>query len=464
MTKKLWGARFQKGTSKVADRFTSSISFDKKLALYDIKASIAHAKMLGKCSIISKSESKEIVYGLESLLAGLHAGKFKFDERAEDIHTNIQNALQKKIGKLADKLHTARSRNDQVTVDMRMYCKDIIDALIYEIVLLEKEILKFAKENLDCIIPAYTHLQPAQAVLLAHYLLAYVEMLERDKERLINAKKAADILPLGSCALAGTGLPIDRFFVAKELGFSQVSENSIDAVSDRDYLLELLFALSLVSLHLSRMAEDLIIWSTKEFDFIEIDWSLCTGSSIMPHKKNPDCLELVRGTTGRIQADLSSVLIMLKGLPLSYNRDMQLDKEPLFDSVERIDQMLEVFQELFRALKVNKAKIEEKLDDEALYSVDIMEYLINKGLSYRVAHDTVGKIVKLTLDKEKKISELSILELKKFSKVFDNSVYGLLNAKVSVNRKTSFGGTAKKNVYNALKRLEKQIFLKKTYA
>ncbi|MEW6008129.1 MAG: argininosuccinate lyase [Candidatus Omnitrophota bacterium] len=462
--KKLWGTRFEKGTSKAADRFTSSISFDKKLGVYDIKASIAHAKMLGKCSIISKLESKKITSGLENLLSDIHCGKFKFDERAEDIHTNIQNALQKKIGKLADKLHTARSRNDLVAADMRMYSKDIIDALIYEIVLLEKEILKFAKENLDCIIPAYTHLQPAQAVLLAHYLLAYLEMLERDKTRLINAKKTADYLPLGSCALAGTGLPIDRFFLAKELKFKNVSENSIDAVSDRDFLLELLFALSILSLHLSRIAEDLIIWSTKEFDFIEIDWSLCTGSSIMPHKKNPDCLELVRGTTGRIQADLSSVLIMLKGLPLSYNRDMQLDKEPLFDSVERIDQMLGVFQELFRALKVNKSKIAEKLEDESLYSVDIMEYLINKGLSYRVAHDTVGKIVKSTLDKGKKISELSLSELKKFSKVFDSSLYRLLNAKTSINLKRSFGGTAKKNVLNAIKAMEKQIFLKRTYA
>ena len=266
---------------------------------------------------------------------------------------------------------------------------------------------------------------------------------------------------LGSCALAGTGLPIDRFFVAKELGFSQVSENSIDAVSDRDFLVELLFDLTMLSVHLSRVAEDLILWSTKEFDFVEIDWSLCTGSSIMPHIKNPDCLELARGTSGKIQSDLSAVLIMLKGLPLSYNRDMQLDKEPLFDAAERLDQMLEMFQELFRALKVNKGSLKDKLNDEALYSVDIMEYLIKKGLSYRASHDTVGKLVKATLDKGKKISELKISELKKFSKLFDAGVYKLLNPLVSVNRKISFGGTAKRNVSAALARIERKLNFKK---
>jgi argininosuccinate lyase len=457
MSKKLWGSRFKKGTSKIADLFTSSISFDKRLAVYDLKGSIAHAKMLGKCAIISKPESKRIVVGLEGLLAQLHAGTFKFDPQSEDIHTNIQNALAKKIGSLADKLHTARSRNDQVVLDMRMYSKDIVDALTYEIILLEKEIIKFAKDNINCIIPAYTHLQPAQPVLLAHYLLAYLEMLERDKARLASAKRSCDVMPLGSCALAGTGLPIDRFFVARELGFSQVSENSIDAVSDRDFLVELLFALSMLSLHLSRISEDFILWSTREFDFIEIDWSLCTGSSIMPHKKNPDCLELVRGTTGKIQSDLSAVLIMLKGLPLSYNRDMQLDKEPLFDAVERVDQMLEIFQELFRALKVNKRKIEEKLSDESLYAVDIMEYLIAKGLSYRASHDAVGKIVKSTLDKGKNIADMPVAQLKKFSKLFDNDVYKLLNAQTSVNRKKSFGGTAKVNVVAAIKRMQKKL-------
>lgn len=457
MAKKLWGARFKKSTSKIADKFTSSISFDKRLALYDIKGSIAHVKMLGKCKIISKADSKRIVSGLKALLTQLQAGKFRFDDTCEDIHTNITNALKKKIGKVSDKLHTARSRNDQVVLDIKMYCKDIIDDLRYEVVLLEKEILKFAKRNIDCILPAYTHLQPAQAVLLAHYMLAYLEMLERDKARLHTAKKLCDVMPLGSCALTGTSLPIDRIFVAKELGFSKVTENSIDTVSDRDFILDFLSALTILAIHLSRIAEDLILWSTKEFAFLDIDWALCTGSSIMPHKKNPDCLELLRGSSGKIQSDFSAVLIMLKGLPLSYNRDMQLDKEPLFDAVERIDGMLEIFQEIFKAIEVNKQSLIDKLKDESLYSVDIMEYLILKGLSYRVAHDTVGRLVKSTLDKGKKISGLTLKELKKFSKLFDSNVYKLLNAKTSVNRKTVYGGTAKKNVLKALKRMTSKI-------
>ncbi len=455
--KKLWGSRFKGATSKIADEFTSSISFDKRLAVYDIIGSIAHAQMLGKCAIIPKLESKKIVAGLEKLLARLESGTFKFDVQAEDVHTNIQNALKKEIGASADRLHTARSRNDQVALDIRMYCKDIIDSLAGQIVIIEKNIIAFAKKNSDYIIPAYTHLQPAQLVLLSHYMLAYLEMLERDKERLFIAKESCDVMPLGSCALAGTGLPIDRFFVAKKLGFKKVSDNSIDAVSDRDFILELLSALVILSIHLSRISEDLIIWSTKEFDLIDIDWSLCTGSSIMPHKKNPDCLELVRGSCGKIQSDLSAVLIMLKGLPLSYNRDMQLDKEPLFDAVERVDQMLGIFQEVFKAIKIKTGKLKEKLNDDSLFSVDIVEYLIAKGVSYRDAHDAVGKMVRDVLDKGKRISDLKVVELKKFSQAFENDLYNLLDPKVSVNRKKSFGGTAKINVLKALKKVEKRI-------
>ena len=457
MVKKLWGSRFKGGTSKVADEFTSSISFDKRLAVYDIIGSIAHAQMLGKCEIIPKPESKKIVAGLEKLLAKLKSGALKFDAHAEDVHTNIQNLLKKEIGASADRLHTARSRNDQIALDIRMYCKDIVDSLAQELNVVEKEIIAFAKKNSGYIIPAYTHLQPAQLVLLSHYMLAYLEMLERDKARFFNAKESCDVMPLGSCALAGTGLPIDRFFVAKKLGFKKVSHNSIDAVSDRDFILELLSALVILSIHLSRISEDLIIWSTKEFDLIDIDWSLCTGSSIMPHKKNPDCLELVRGSCGKIQSDLSAVLIMLKGLPLSYNRDMQLDKEPLFDAVERIGQMLAIFQEVFKAIKIKPGKLKEKLNDDSFFSVDIVEYLIAKGISYRDAHDAVGKMVRDVLDKGKRISDLTIDELKKFSKAFEDDLYDLLDPQVSINRKKSFGGTAKINVLKALRKIEERI-------
>ena len=461
MTKKLWGTRFTKKTSALTDKFTSSISYDKKLAKYDVLGSIAHARMLGKAKIIAASEAKLIVKGLNAILKEIKNAKFKFDYNAEDIHTNINNALKKKIGVVADKLHTARSRNDQVVLDIRMYCKDAIDDLIKSIVSLQKSIIEFAKNNSRIIIPAYTHLQIAQCVLLSHHLLAYVEMLERDKGRLSDTKKRTDCMPLGSGALSGTGLPIDREYVKNELGFSKITENSIDAISDRDFIVELLSDLAILSVHLSRIAEDLILWSTKEFNFIDIDFSFCTGSSIMPHKKNPDVLELIRGSVGKAVGDLSSVLILMKGLPLSYNRDLQLDKPPLFNSTETLMDILEIFIELFKNIKLNKEVIAKKIEDESLFSVDIVEYLVEKGLSYRQAHDITGRIVKDTLDKGIKISDLELKNLKKYSDKFDLKVKSILNAWASVSRKTSYGGTdprlVKKQIIKWKERLDARI-------
>ena len=461
MTKKLWGTRFTKKTSALTDKFTSSISYDKKLAKYDVLGSIAHARMLGKAKIIAASEAKLIVKGLNAILKEIKNAKFKFDYNAEDIHTNINNALKKKIGVVADKLHTARSRNDQVVLDIRMYCKDAIDDLIKSIVSLQKSIIEFAKNNSRIIIPAYTHLQIAQCVLLSHHLLAYVEMLERDKDRLSDTKKRTDCMPLGSGALSGTGLPIDREYVKNELGFSKITENSIDAISDRDFIVELLSDLAILSVHLSRIAEDLILWSTKEFNFIDIDFSFCTGSSIMPHKKNPDVLELIRASVGKAVGDLSSVLILMKGLPLSYNRDLQLDKPPLFNSTEALMDILEIFIELFKNIKLNKEVIAKKIEDESLFSVDIVEYLVEKGLSYRQAHDITGRIVKDTLDKGIKISDLELKNLKKYSDKFDLKVKSILNAWASVSRKTSYGGTdprlVKKQIIKWKERLDARI-------
>jgi argininosuccinate lyase len=461
MTKKLWGTRFTKKTSALTDKFTSSISYDKKLAKYDVLGSIAHARMLGKAKIIAASEAKLIVKGLNAILKEIKNAKFKFDYNAEDIHTNINNALKKKIGVVADKLHTARSRNDQVVLDIRMYCKDAIDDLIESIVSLQKSIIEFAKNNSRIIIPAYTHLQIAQCVLLSHHLLAYVEMLERDKDRLSDTKKRTDCMPLGSGALSGTGLPIDREYVKNELGFSKITENSIDAISDRDFIVELLSDLAILSVHLSRIAEDLILWSTKEFNFIDIDFSFCTGSSIMPHKKNPDVLELIRASVGKAVGDLSSVLILMKGLPLSYNRDLQLDKPPLFNSTEALMDILEIFIELFKNIKLNKEVIAKKIEDESLFSVDIVEYLVEKGLSYRQAHDITGRIVKDTLDKGIKISDLELKNLKKYSDKFDLKVKSILNAWASVSRKTSYGGTdprlVKKQIIKWKERLDARI-------
>ena len=457
MAKKLWGTRFSKKTSLLTDRFTSSISFDKRLAKYDVLGSIAHAKMLGKQGIIPKPDSASIVKGLNAIMQDLKNGKFKFDPGAEDIHSNIQEALLKKIGKAAFKLHTARSRNDQIALDVKMYVKEEIGNLDELIAQLQKAILRLAKNNSRVIMPGYTHLQVAQCVLLAHHLLAYIEGLERDKQRLADTKERLDFLPLGACAFSGTGLPIDRNYVAKELGFKNVTANSIDSVSDRDFIIEILAALSILSVHLSRMAEDLILWSTKEFSFIDIDFSFCTGSSIMPHKKNPDILELIRGSVGKIQGDLSNVLILMKGLPSSYNRDLQLDKPPLFDAVDTVKDILEIFIALFENIIIEKEAISSRLADEALFSVDVVEYLIKKGLSYREAHDTVGKMVRDCLDKGKKISSLSAGELKRYSPKLGLDVKKILNAWVSVNLKQSFGGTSPKLVARQIYKWQKRL-------
>ncbi len=441
MSKKLWGTRFAKKTHALTDKFTSSITFDKRLAQYDILGSIAHAKMLGKQKIISQKDSRQIVGGLNSILKDVTSGKFKFDPTAEDIHSNIQELLTKRIGEPAHKLHTARSRNDQIALDIRMYLKNEIDNLTEFISRLQKAILKFAGSNSNVIIPGYTHLQIAQCVLLAHHLLAYVEALERDKQRLLDAKARIDSMPLGACAFSGTGLNIDRDFVKKELKFSSVTANSIDSVSDRDFIIEVLADLAILSVHLSRVAEDLILWSTKEFNFIDIDFSFCTGSSIMPHKKNPDILELIRGSVGKIQGDLSSVLILMKGLPSSYNRDLQLDKPPLFDAIDTIKDILEIFMAFFQNIAIKKEAIASRLSDESLFSVDIVEYLIKKGVSYRQAHDIVGRMCRDCLDKGKNISSLSLKELKKYSPYFSLEVKKILNAWASVSLKKSSGST-----------------------
>ncbi len=457
MSKKLWGTRFSKKTSALTDKFTSSISFDKRLAKYDCLGSIAHARMLGKQGVIPKKDSEAIVKGLNSILKDLGSGKFKFDLKAEDIHSNIQGVLFKKIGKPAFKLHAARSRNDQIALDVKMYVKDEIDNLLDFITQLQKAILRLAKRNSKVIIPGYTHLQVAQCVLLAHHLLSYIEGLERDKSRLSDTRVRTDAMPLGACAFSGTGLNIDRDYVAKELGFKSVTANSIDSVSDRDFIVEILADLAMLSVHLSRMAEDLILWSTKEFSFIDIDFSFCTGSSIMPHKKNPDILELIRGSVGKIQGDLSSVLILMKGLPSSYNRDLQLDKPPLFDAIDTVKDILEIFIAFFENIVIEKEAIASRLNDESLFSVDIVEYLIKKGVSYREAHDIVGRMVRNCLDRGKKISSLSVKELKRYSAKLEPDFKRILNAWASVNLKQSFGGTSPRLVAKQITKWQQRL-------
>jgi len=456
---KLWGARFDKKSDPLADQFTFSISYDYRLAKYDVIGSIAHAQMLGKQGIVSKSDASKIVTGLKKLLVQIESGQFKYDTKAEDIHTDIQNKLKSLIGAPADKLHSARSRNDQVVLDVKLYCLHHLMNLVNEASQLQKAILGFAKNNQDVIIPAYTHLQSAQVVLLAHHMLAYVEMLERDKGRLCDCFKRTNIMPLGSCALSGTSLKTDREYVTKLLGFAQTAANSMDVVSDRDFILELVSAGAIIANHLSRISEDLILWATKEFNLVDVDSAFCTGSSIMPHKKNPDVLELVRGSTAKIVGHLTQLHVLMKALPLTYNRDMQLDKPALFDTVETIEASLQVVAKIFVSLKIKKDSAAAKVKDENFFTVDVMDYLIKKGVSYREAHDVLGRIVKECLDKGKLISSLKVDELKAYHPQLSEDVKKIFNPQSSVKIKNSLGSTNPNLVDKQL-----QLWTKKLHA
>ncbi|MFH1406935.1 MAG: argininosuccinate lyase [Candidatus Omnitrophota bacterium] len=424
--KKLWGGRFKKKTHPLVEKFTSSISFDKRLAKYDVLCSMAHAKMLGKCAIIPKKDAAKILRGLSGILKQIKNGTFAYDDKAEDIHTNIHNALRKKIGEPAEKLHTARSRNDLVVTDLRLYSKDEIDEISAMIAKLQKALSGFAKKNKNVLIPGYTHMQKAQPVPVSMHILAYVNMLQRDRERLADAKKRVNILPLGSCALAGTSLPINRKFLARELGFSAICKNTIEAVSERDFVIEILSAISTTAMHLSRIAEDLVLWSTQEFGFVNIDDAFCTGSSIMPHKKNPDVLELIRGNTGMFYGNLVWALTMMKSLPLSYNRDMQLDKKPLFESADAIKAEIEILEKLIANTSLNKQLIKRHLDDELLSATAIAEYLVKKGVPFAKAHEAVGKLIRYSLDTKKKIKDMPLERIKSFSGAFDRKIYKIL--------------------------------------
>lgn len=438
---RLWGSRFSGRLSPLAEKFSYSIAYDSKLALYDCLGSIAHAQMLGKQKIISKTDMNALVKGLKKIVDQIQKGNYAFDPESEDIHTDIQTKLKTLIGAPADRLHTARSRNDQVTLDVKMYCIDHMENIIGLTTDLQRAIVTFAKNNEQIIIPAYTHLQSAQLVLLAHHMLAYTEMLERDKGRLQDCMDRTNINPLGSCALSGSSLPTDRNFVTKQLGFSKTSQNSMDSVADRDFVIELLADISILGMHLSRFCEDLILWVTSEFNFVDIADAFCTGSSIMPHKKNPDVLELVRGTVSKFPGRLMEILILMKSLPLTYNRDMQMDKPALFDCVETIEDILPLMTELFGGIKVKEENVNKAISSQYFYSVDILEYLVKKGMSYREAHDTVGTMVKECLDNGTQITSLSKADLQKYSKKLDLDVKKLCKPNVSVKIKKTIGST-----------------------
>jgi argininosuccinate lyase len=442
MDKRLWGARFKNRQDKRFWGFQSSIDYDKELAEYDVRGGIAHVKMLARCCIIPHKTARSILKGLSEILVLIKEKAFKPDKKAEDIHSAIYAALKERIGPAADYMHTARSRNDQIALDMKMYAKDKISLLTGLITVLQSALVSLAKKNIDIIIPGLTHAQHAMPVLLSHQLLAYVEMFERDKTRFGQAGIICDEMPLGACALAGTALKIDRRYTAGLLGFSRISNNSIDAVSDRDFLLDIVYAISVFFMHLSRFCEDMILFSMPEFGILDIPEAFCTGSSIMPQKKNPDALELLRASAARAYANLYSVMVMMKGLPLSYNRDMQLDKEPFFDSIRKAEDALIITAGLVKGIKVNKARALKGVEsDESIFALDLADYLVKKGLAFKDAHDIVGRIVVYCLNKGMRISSMPMDEFKRVSKRFDTDVYDIFNAKRSVIAKRSAGGT-----------------------
>ena len=447
---KLWGGRFSKATDKKVDDFNSSISFDARMYKQDILGSIAHATMLGKVGIISDEESALIVKTLKEILKDIEDGKVEFLIDAEDIHMNIETILIERIGDTGKKLHTGRSRNDQVALDIRMYVKDEIKTVSGMISNLLSAIVTMAEENEDTIMPGYTHLQKAQPITYAHYLMAYFQMFRRDYERLQDVYKRTDVMPLGSGALAGTTFPLDREFVKELLGFSAITENSLDGVSDRDFAIELLSALSILSMHLSRMSEEMILFNSHEFSYIEMDDAFSTGSSIMPQKKNPDIAELVRGKTGRVYGDLMALLTVMKGLPLAYNKDMQEDKEAIFDGLDTVKMCLPVFTDMLKTLTVRKENMRTGAAGGFTNATDYADYLVKKGVPFREAHGISGKTVFYCIAKDKALEDLTLEEFKSFSPLIENDVYDAISLETCVNGRTVYGGPAKEAVEKAI--------------
>ena len=456
MMEKLWGGRFKKNINKEMEQFISSLSFDKKLVKYDLLGSIAHVQMLGKCKIINKEEKDKIVEGLKQILKEVQKGKVEIvNGEAEDIHSWVENKLKGKIGTIAGKLHTARSRNDQIALDERMYLKEEVLKIQDLLKDLQNSLLLSAQKNLGIIMPGYTHLQHAQPLLFSHHLMAYFYMFERDKGRMQDLYKRIDVLPLGSAALAGTSFPIDREYVATQLGFNRVSENSLDAVSDRDFILEFLSASAILMMHLSRLSEEIILWSSKEFNFIELDDSFCTGSSIMPQKKNPDAAELIRGKTGRVYGNLINLLTMMKALPLAYNHDMQEDKEPLFDTVSTLKTSLFLMSKMIETMQINKEKMEKSTKGDFSTATELADYLAKKGLTFREAHKLVGNIVIYCLENKKNLEDLTLSELKSFHKNFNEKTLEILKPQTAIDAKDSVGGTSLKRVKESIQKAKK---------
>ncbi|WP_258358747.1 argininosuccinate lyase [Moorella sulfitireducens (nom. illeg.)] len=452
---KLWGGRFTRTTDRLVEDFHSSISFDRRLYRQDIAGSIAHARMLAAVGLITREEGEVIIKGLEEIRADIEAGRVEFDTGAEDIHMNIEKLLTERIGAAGKKLHTARSRNDQVALDLRLYLKEEIPEVKKLLAGLQKVLVDMAAKHMHTVMPGYTHLQKAQPVTLAHHLLAYFEMFCRDQGRLDGCLERVDVMPLGAGALAGTTLPIDREMVAGELGFKRISANSLDAVADRDFAVEFLAAASLIMMHLSRLAEEIILWASEEFGFIELDDAYSTGSSMMPQKKNPDVAELVRGKTGRVYGHLMGMLTVLKGLPLAYNKDLQEDKEALFDALDTVKGCLMVFTPMLATAKFRIERMREDAARGFAAATDVAEYLVRKGLPFREAHAVVGALVLHCLEQGKSFVDLSLAEWQSFSPYFSEDIFDHITLEACVHGRDLPGGPAPAAVKQALERARK---------
>ncbi len=456
MLKKPWGGRFKKDTHKIAEKFSASVDFDKRLYREDIEGSIAHVTMLAENSIILKSEAEKIIKGLRLIEKEIDSGKFPFREEFEDIHLNIEKRLIEKIGETGGKIHTARSRNDQIALDMRLYLRKEITEIILLLKDIAERLVELAEKNIDTVMPLYTHLQRGQPVLLSHHLMGLYEMFKRDRERYLDCLGRVNVMPLGAGAGAGTTFPIDREYVAKLLGFPKVTQNSIDTVSDRDFIIEFIAVSANLMMHLSRVSEELVLWSTKEFDFVDLGDEFTTGSSIMPQKRNPDMAELIRGKTGRVYGGLVTILTIMKGLPFSYNRDMQEDKEPMFDTADTVRSSLEVLRAMLKSIAFKHKNMKKALTEGFITATDIADYLTRKGMPFRKSHEVTGRIVGYAEEKGRELINLHISEYKMFSKLFEEDLFDHITLEGSVSGRKSYGGTARQNVLRMIAQARKE--------
>ncbi len=456
-SKKMWGGRFSETTAASMEAYSESVSYDYRLYKYDIAGSKAHAAMLAANGILKEDELQQIVAALDAIEQEIDAGEFTFSQELEDVHMNIEKALIDRIGPAGARLHSGRSRNDQVAVDFKMYLRDQCDAIITLLDDVRCAFTSLAEKNMGAIMPGYTHLQRAQPVLIAHHMLAYYEMFTRDSQRMADCRKRLNLSPLGCAAMAGSGLPIDRKQTAQALGFDGLTANSMDTSGDRDYAIEFLSVCTMIHLHLSRLSEELVLWSTQEFDFVRLPDRFCTGSSIMPQKKNPDIVELMRGKTGRVVGSLVTLITIMKGLPLTYNRDLQEDKEPVFDTVETITASLSIIAELLEDLQFNQEKMAKATETGCMTATDLADYLVIKEVPFRKAHAIVGQAVAYCIDKGKELPELTLAEFKQFSAAIDDDVYQVLSIEGSVNSRNSIGGTGLLRVKEALENAKQAL-------